>query len=79
MKMGSSYEIPNQWDTFTEGVSNRYADPIEVAGLRDSSIASSLSSISWSSSSSAFLSSEVMSNGCLRPFSSASLSAFPVN
>lgn len=59
--------------TFTEGVSSRYADPIELAGRRDSSGASSLSSQSWSMSSST-LSSEVISNGCFRPFSSAPFS-----
>jgi len=64
--------------TFTEGVRSRYADPIELAGRRDSSGASSLSSKSWSMSSST-LSSEVINNGCFRPFSSALLSTAPLS
>jgi hypothetical protein len=59
--------------TFTEGVRSLYASPIELAGRRDSSGASSLSSKSWSSSST--LSSEVINNGCFRPFSTAPFSA----
>lgn len=65
---GATYKVKNRKQTFTDGVSNLYAEAIEVAGLWDSSEASSRSSQSWSSSSSCF-SFWLIRRGCARPFS----------
>lgn len=67
-------QMSGDW-TFIDGVSNLYAEAIDVTGSWLSSEASSLMSNSWSSSSSCCFSSELESNGWRGPFSKIPVSS----
>lgn len=76
IKILDSYEILY---TFTDGVSNLYADTIELTGFWISAGSSSASSQSVSPSPYFCLALEFDSNGCVGPFSTEIFTIFPVS